>query len=298
MATTRIIMKKFIFAIALIAGLNFVASSQDKIVVGIIPFSSGGASNSDVLAIQEAVSNGFVKTKRFNIVDRIKMDAIKNEKELQKSEDFIDGKTVQQSISIGAQYLVTGKVISASKWSAYKLKTKSDGTKESVLEHYAQISFGCQVIDVGTGQVINSETFSHKTGGSFLGMSMAASDDEAFASSLSYLEADIDNWIGVNFPAVFTIYEIQEKDKKGNAEKILIAGGSGFGLKEGDRLKVVEILIMEVNGKKIERKKEIGILKITKVEDENFSTCKVKDGGIEINSKFEAKAKLQVMTKK
>jgi len=50
-------------------------------------------------------------------------------------------------------------------------------------------------------------------------------------------------------------------------------------------------------GKKLERKKEIGELKITKVEDENFSICSVSSGGIEINSKFEVKAKLLVITK-
>ena len=54
---------------------------------------------------------------------------------------------------------------------------------------------------------------------------------------------------------------------------------------------------MEVNGKKLQRKKEIGELKILKVEDENFSTCSVSSGGIEINSKFESKIKLQIITK-
>ena len=37
--------------------------------------------------------------------------------------------------------------------------------------------------------------------------------------------------------------------------------------------------------------------KILKVEDENFSTCSVSSGGIEINSKFESKIKLQIITK-
>jgi hypothetical protein len=77
----------------------------------------------------------------------------------------------------------------------------------------------------------------------------------------------------------------------------MIAGGTSFNLKMGDKLKVVEVSIIEVNGKKLERKKDIGELKITKVEDENFSTCSVKSGGIDINSKFEAKAKLLVITK-
>jgi hypothetical protein len=44
-------------------------------------------------------------------------------------------------------------------------------------------------------------------------------------------------------------------------------------------------------------KKEIGEIRIDKIEDENFSICSVKEGGIDINSKFEAKANLQIITK-
>ena len=93
------------------------------------------------------------------------------------------------------------------------------------------------------------------------------------------------------------IAEILEKDGKGSATKILIAGGSGFGLKKGDKLKVVEVVDMEVNGKKLQRKKEIGELKVSKVDDESFSTCSVSSGGVDINSKFEAKSKILIMTK-
>jgi curli biogenesis system outer membrane secretion channel CsgG len=292
-------MKKLITTIAIIAGSYFSLSAQEKTGVGIIPFSNlGNASNGDVVAIQEAVSNAFVKTKRFNIVDRTKMDALKKEKELQKTEDFMDGAVIQQGVSLGAQFLISGKVTSVTKTSEYKERTKLDGTKVNELVNIAKINFSCQVIDVTTGQVMNSETFSTNGGGSFLGLSLAKDKEEAFASSLSSLESAIDDWVGVNFPATFQIAEIQEKDGKGNATKILIAGGSAFGLEKGERLKVVEITTMEVNGKKIERKKEIGELKITKVEDENFSLCTVKEGGVEINSKFEAKSKLLVMTKK
>ena len=76
----------------------------------------------------------------------------------------------------------------------------------------------------------------------------------------------------------------------------MISGGSAFGLKKGDKLKVVESINMEVNGKTMIRKKEIGLLKITKIEDENFSMCSVKKGGSSITSQFEAKGKITVLT--
>ena len=97
--------------------------------------------------------------------------------------------------------------------------------------------------------------------------------------------------------------EYQMMGQSDNIAKIRItpvprgSGGSAFGLKKGDKLSVAELVEMEVGGKKIIRKKEIGELKITKVEDENFSICEVKSGGIDINSKFKAQAKLQIITK-
>ena len=130
-----------------------------------------------------------------------------------------------------------------------------------------------------------------------MGLSLAKNVDEAFTSCLTSLSSDIDKWVHVNFPAIFSIAEIQTKDGKGAATKLLMTGGSAFGLEKGDRLKVVEVTEMEINGKKIKRKKEIGEIRIDKIEDENFSICSVKEGGIDINSKFEAKANLQIITK-
>ena len=299
METTQIIMKKIILSIALMAGLNFVASAQEKTGVGIMAFTyvQGAASFQDVNSIQETVTNAFVKTKRFNIVDRSKMDALKNEKDLQKSADFIDGTVIAQGVSLGANFLISGHVISAQ---AEQMETAPSSTTGQVTRTYkAKLSISLKVIDVETGQVVTSETIEPKAGSTLGGMfGMAPSTPQAAISkAIKGIEAKIDDFVGTNFPAAFSIAEIQEKDSKGNATKILIAGGSAFGLKKGDKLKVVELLEMEVNGKKLQRKKEIGELKITKVEDENFSICSVSSGGIDINSKFEAKAKLQIITK-
>lgn len=292
-------MKKIFLSAALLIGINFVSMSQDKTGVGIMSFTyvQGAASFQDVNSIQETVSNAFVKTKRFNIVDRTKMDALKQEKNLQKSEDFIDGTVIAQGVSLGANYLISGHVISAL---AERMETAPSSTTGQVTVTYkAKLSISLKVIDVATGQVITSETIEPK-GGSMLGGMMGtapSSPQAAISKAIKGIEDKIDEFVSKNFPASFPIVEIQEKDSKGNASKVLIAGGSAFNLKKGDRLKVVEVSIMEVGGKKLERKKEIGELKISKVEDENFSICSVSSGGIDINSKFEAKAKLLVITK-
>jgi TolB-like protein len=267
--------------------------AQEKTSIGILPFTyvNGASNQQTVNSIQETVTNGFVKTKRFNIVDRTKMDALRNEKNLQKSEDFIDGSVVQQGVSLGANYLVSGHVVSAN---AEQMRA-DDGT----ITYKTKLSINLKVIDVASGQVVSSETIEPKSGSSLLGaIGLGASSPEAsIAKAIKGIEEKVDDFVSRNFPISFFIAEIQEKDGKGAAVKLMIAGGSEFGLSKGEKLKVVEISIMEVGGKKLTRKKEIGELKITKVEDENFSTCSVSSGGADIAAKFEAKANLQVVTK-
>lgn len=292
-------MRKNILSTVLLVSIHFFSYAQDKTGVGIMPFSyvQGAATYQDVNSIQETVTNAFVKTKRFNIVDRSKMEALKKEKELQKTEDFIDGNVIQQGVSLGANFLVSGHVISAM---AERMETSPDPkTGKITVSYMAKLSITLKVIDVSTGQVIASETIEPKAGSAIGGMlGIAPSTPEAAISkAITDIENKIDDFVNNYFPATFPIVEIQEKDSKGNATKIMIAGGTAFNLQKGDRLKVVEVSTIEVNGRKLERKKEIGELKISKVEDENFSICAVTSGGIEINAKFEANAKLLVITK-
>lgn len=280
----------------LFIGLNVLTQAQEKTNVGIMHFTyvNGAASSQDVNSIQETVTNAFVKTKRFNIVDRSKMDALNEEKELQKSDNFINSNTIAQGASLGANFLISGHVISAQ---AQEMRS-DDGKGNIEITYKAKLSISLKVIDVATGEVKNSETIEPKSGNSLLGMIGigAGSPQIAISKAISSIQEKIDEFVGRNFPKAFSIAEIQEKDNSGNATKILIAGGSDFGLKKGDKLKVVELTLMEVAGKKIERKKQIGEIRIVKVEDENFSICEVKSGGVDINSKFESKANIQIIT--
>lgn len=284
-----------ITAAALVIGLSPFVKGQEKITIGVLPVGhTSGGTYQETVAITDALTAAFVKTQRFILVDRSKMEALKKEKQLQKTEDFMDGKTIEQSKSLGAQYLISSTLNSY----------ENDG-------RVCKFALNLSVIDVASGQILSSDMIESKgggrggqiagaLGGAALGtgnLSGSGNTSDALKKALQGVEPEIDKFVSKNFPITFSIAEIQEKDSKGNATKILIAGGSAFGLKKGDKLKVVELSEMDVNGKKMTRKKEIGELQITKVEDENFSLCSVNTGGIDINSKFEAKAKLQVITK-
>jgi curli biogenesis system outer membrane secretion channel CsgG len=289
-------MKKLII-VALFVALSPLVRGQEKTAIGFMAFTyvEGEANAKYVNSIEEMVINAFVKTKRFNIVDRAIIEATKKEKELQKSGEFIDRTIIQHETDLGAQFLISGHVINAQ---AEQMKA-DDGKGNITITYKAKLSIMLKVIDVTTGQVTSSETIEPKAGNSMLGSIGigASSPEQAISKAIKGIEDKIDEFVGRNFTLAFSIAEIQEKDSKGNATKILIAGGSAFDLKKGDKLKVVELCEMEVNGKKLLRKKEIGELKIIKVEDENFSICSVTSGGIDINARFEAKARIQLITK-
>lgn len=289
-------MKNFLLGIIAII-LSSVSVAQDKTTVAILPFTYTRESvqYDNVSPIQETVVNAFVKTRRFNIVDRSKVEALKQEKELQKTDDFIDGKVVEQGRNLGAAFLVSGHVITLK---AEQIRT-DDGKGNITISYKAKLSISLKVIDVTTGMVVSAETIEPKASGllGFLGVLASPTEQAAITNSIEKISGSVDDFVSRNFPVMFTIAEIQEKDSKGGATKLLLAGGSSFGIKKGDKLKVVELVAMDINGKQIIRKKEIGELKVTKVEDENFSICSVSDGGLEISNKFAAKSKIQVLTK-
>jgi hypothetical protein len=72
-----------------------------------------------------------------------------------------------------------------------------------------------------------------------------------------------------------------------DTKKVLVAGGKEFGLKEGEKL-IVERIEM-LNGKPYPS--EIGELKVTKLTGD-FSECSVSKGGKEILALFNAAEKL------
>jgi hypothetical protein len=308
-------MRKIFFASILQVGMVFLANGQDKICIGIPPVRSTlpgmqahtnpentgnyynpqsnlyNELNGSTDAFTDAITASFSRAKRFVLVDRTHLEAEDQEKELQKSEDYIDGKTIDQGKSLGAQYLI--------------LSTLTTYSNDGVV---CKFNLSLNVIDVATSKIIANDVIEAKGGGhkgsgglgSFLTALSAASHPQqpvyqqpvyqehrppsvdektdALRKALLSVNNQIAAFILKNFPETFAIAEIEERDKKGNILKVLISGGTDAGLLKGNRLKVIELQELEVEGKQMQRKKEIGELEIITVEDENFSVCKVISG--------------------
>ena len=279
--------------ILLVSLHSFYAFSQKK-TIAVTPFetTSSNISYTYIKAIEDKVKEAFYSTNRFNIVDRTNQKKLKAEKELQKTEDFIDGKTVGQTSLEGAEQIITGTI---SQIDILKTKTKTSYYYE------CKIAFSLQIIDVATGQVLATEIIRPKQ--SLLGgfANIASGDDSstpknAFFNSLKGAKKAINKFVGKNFPITTLIVEITDTSSD-KAKSILINTGLLNGAKKNQKFSVVELVTMTINGKKVIRKKELGKIKISKVEGDEISKAKVLKGGEAILAKFNSGAKIECYSK-
>jgi len=286
-------MKKYYILICGFILLHFSTIAQRKTIIGVVAFTNSDESGNSELRsnhadhsqqdkyttiIQEDVENTFVSTKRFTLVERDKMDQLKAEKNLEKGDAYIDGSVIEQSAALGAQYLVLGSISKANEGMD---RGYAAAMGYSTSPH-AEISFSLRVVDVATGEVVASNTFSASEKGK-----------TAFDKALNELRPDVEDFIRKNFKLILTLAQVEKKDSGGAATKVLIAGGSSLGLKVNEAFKVYEVSEIEVDGKKIERKLPLGKVTINDVQDENFSECIVNEGGAAIASKAASGSKIK-----
>lgn len=222
----------------------FLFAQDSKISLLIDDFSvKGNLENKQLLPVsQTEVANAFIEHGGFSIVDRKYAKKIDQELERQKSENFIDGKTVEQGRAIGAEYIVSGR-LDIEKW-----------TLELSLVNVASQ----EVIEKKEGKVdIYGNASYYKKQVKRLVGQLAA----------KLIESE-------NVPVVRVL-----ESKKETAQLLLIAGGSKKGFKEGQSVELYQIEMEKVEGEDFERFVPIGEAKIEKVENANFSQAKVKKGG-------------------
>ena len=269
-------MKKIIFVLlfGLVGSLSGYSQGIEKEVVGVSAFSSDVNSAFDK-SVAEKVVQVVTNSRRFIVVDRTSYDKVKAELEFQKSEAFLDSKnTVQQDVALAAHYLIVGHIV---KMNIFTMKN-SDG---SVNGYKASASFTLKVNDVETGKTTEAESF--QTSVSPLMLSKEAAVNEALKS----VEPALNAYFSKTFPLTTNIVKILTT-KKDAAATLLLAGGRSFGFKEGDKISVERIEML--NGKPYPT--TIGELKVTKIAGEDFSECEVVKGGKEILDRFNAAEKI------
>ncbi len=199
-----------------------------------------------VLPVCEAeVASAFIGHGAFSVVDRKSTQKIEQELERQKSEQFIDGKVVEQGVAVGAEYIVVGNY-DFTTW-LLELKLVSVSNQMAVEKEVRKVDMTAPV--------------------------------NYYKKQIKDIVNKLANKIVMVEKAV--VVRVLES-KKGDAQLILIAGGSSKGFKEGQLLEIFAVEMEQVGEESFERFAPIGEAKIDKVENANFSQAKVKKGGSDI----------------
>jgi hypothetical protein len=237
------------------------AFAQSKTTVGILRFQSSASQNSNnVTAVQDAVADVFLKNKRLSVVS-------------QTDTSF------EQAKGAGAQFVISGSVAKATVEIKQGNVPIVGGTTST---NIAEISLTLNVTDAARNEVVASTTINASGRGK-----------NAYDGAISDAQSQVEKFMKDNFKLTVSIAEIEEKNSLGAATSVLIAGGTMLGVKVQEEFRVYEVTELTVDGKVMQRKKTLGKIVVTKVEDENFSVCNVTEGGVDIAKKFGEKANLK-----
>jgi hypothetical protein len=264
-----LIMKRFLVILLSLVGSIYCYSQADsKPVIVVNRFSSEVDNPRFAASVQEKVSQIVVNSKRFTV--RISDEEAKDEVEARKSEIYLDNSENLNELKLSAyQFRIIGHLIKAN---IYTMKNP-DG---SVNGYKASCAFTLKVNDVESGSTTEAESFQTEVS------PIAASKEQAINQTLQSIEPKLNAYFVKTFPLQTKIVKFLD------SKKCLIAGGKSFGLKEGDKLVVERVEMLD--GKPYPT--EIGELKITKVSGDDFSECAISKGNKEILAAFNAAEKL------
>jgi hypothetical protein len=218
-------------------------------------YSKNTGSQQALRAVPPHCINFLANNKKFSVIDRQNLSIIQAEKELQKSEEFMDGFIVEQGKSEGAEFVLKGIYFESEKLLTIKIYEISTGlVKCSVDETFETNMFGIKDFKSRIHNMMHSLMF------------------DCFDIKFSMVRA--------------------LETKKGEIKTALMAMGKKHGVKAGDRVIIKTWVSENVDGENVQRVVEIGEGEIELVQDENFSTVKIKKGGGELLRMLEAKEKI------
>jgi len=292
-------MKFFLPILFLFFSTICIGQISKSMIVGIATFESSNDQNKERAAeLQDIVSELFQAKKYMTCLDRTKMMAIESELKAQRKGNYVEGITVAQNKSFGAQQLVIG---SLSKYDAVESRTSTKNVTTS--SYKIAIGFSLNVFDVETGKILAQKTFdvSARSGG-LLSLDMFSSFDskeDALVNGVRKNKKEIqklvDFWINEQFPPLIKIVAIDEVDKDGFPSLVSIVGGSEANVKKGQEFTILEVQVIDVDGVQKKKKTPIGALKVVELLGD-FTSCKVTNGEEAIGSKWKS-ANIEIIVK-
>lgn len=222
---------------------NAQAADSSKVRLAVLPFvaPTGAAITNpgDIVTIQDIVTSEFTSLSRFIVLDRSKFQAIIDELHIQSSEQFLNGRIVDQGRQEGAQYLVTGVVTEFRVARTQHANLKHPN--QPIISYAGSLKMSFGVINVQSGQSLftNQITISASDPLSLL-------DSTANArAALSKLKDEVNKQIKLILASQISIQQLGQLDRDGLPKTILTNGGGDI-IKPGDRTRVTISLVDKV----------------------------------------------------
>lgn len=199
--------------------------------------------------------NFFAGNRKFIVIDKKNQHIVESEKELQKSEGFMDGYMVDQGKSEGVDLI---------------FKPFYNAINNSLI---------FKVYDIASETVLCAYEKDLKSG--FFGTMRLDEQLRYLLHEFSY------ECLQIQFPVVRA-----SKSNKDQAKTLLVAVGMSNKIKEGNLIEIFHSVTENIDGEEIKRNEIVGIGEIEQINDENFSNVKVTKGGKEIQSALNNGTKL------
>jgi hypothetical protein len=238
-----------LLVVALLSAITSFADAQSRIGIGNIYsyISQAGSFQSlstNSFSTQYTISeiiDFYTRNPDFVVIDRQNLKMINDEKELQKSEDFMDGYIVEQGKSEGLDYFFYGRYDLYSKELTFVITDIKKGNPIGVSKRKVQSGF-----------------FGLKDFDKVLLSMLLELNESCFDYPISIVRAT--------------------KTKGSKAKELLMAGGKNFQMLPKYEFDIYEKVEEKVGNKVLIRQSVIGKGKIIEVTDENFSILEVSNG--------------------
>ncbi len=299
-------MKRIFLTVIISLFAQFIFAQSPKTSVAIFPFKSALPENRGRASqIQQFVVEILRKKSDIDLIDRSNDSALMKELDYQiREQSMASNNLVQQGKVLGANQMIIGTL------SNINVEKKTTNGINSFTKKYetntsysASVNFALELIDVETGNILNQKSFDNSEGGGkFLGLNLGLgggsgnSSDEAIQDAIRATKKSILTWVNQCYPPTIKILKIEDRDKKGFPQTILVLGVDES-LSKGAKLNLNELEDLDIGGgKKVTRSKKVGELKITDKQGD-ITVCKVTDGEKTLESRMTDGSKLVILVK-
>lgn len=248
---------------------------------------TGGPENNErARVLGDMITTTLQRTKQFQVVDNVRADLTKQERERQKTSDYAGGSTAGQFVVDGAQKLVVGRLTKFASEDRTEQQKLLNGEYKTVNFTVAQMDFTLYLLDVATNANMGTESFIVQEKGANLATAELNLRKKA--------QRVISNWMVSHLDHDFKIVQVEKRNKKGFPVSVLINGGTNMDLQKGEQLRVVEVQQIGPGTREI----DICTITVSEVQGE-FSTCSLatvlsKDPE-KLHEKIEANTELKLL---